>query len=334
MHQRHDTVERGMFAAHAEDAVGHDDRTAACLRREPKRSLELAHVEMFVDVLLGWPSKRDSIDDAAVIEFIANHRRLIGHERRDEAHHRGIGRRIQHGVRAAVEGSETPLQCDVWERGSADEANRAGASAIGGDRPLLGLDDLGAQRHAEIAVGIHAQECGASFTLNEIARAVNVTPRHDAADYAFPALETSALLHFVKPSGQNTNQSMGRHSCLAFYAPIFRATAINLLLMGGQRSLLGMLQQLKGAAIVLSALGQKQTYAVQPMSALPESRHLHPNSSGLSEVQFVASLRSESHCFGLPAPADETECVDASNEEGQRTRKLRGGKEQSRSGYG
>src|SRR6516165_12275531 len=81
-----------MISAHAEDAVGHDDRTAARPRREPKRSLELAHVEMFVDVLLGWPSKRGSIDDAVVIEFIADHRRLIGHEGRDEAHHRGIGR--------------------------------------------------------------------------------------------------------------------------------------------------------------------------------------------------------------------------------------------------
>src|SRR5262245_26492835 len=95
-----------------------------------------------------------------------------------------------------------------------------GPSAIGGGRPLLGLDDFGAQRQAEIAVGIHAQEWGVSLTLNEIARAVDVTPRHDAADHAFPALETSALRHFVKPSGQNTHQSVGRHSCLAFYAPI------------------------------------------------------------------------------------------------------------------
>jgi hypothetical protein len=212
-----------MIAAHAEDAVGHDDRTAACLRREPKRSLELAHVEMFVDVLLGWPRKRDSIDDAVVIEFIADHRRLVGHEGRDEPHHRGIGRRIQHGARAAVEGSETPLQRDVWGPGSADEADRTGASAIGGGRALLGLDDLGTQRHAEIAVGIHAQEWGVSLTLNEIAGAVDVTPRHDAADHAFPALESSALRHFVKPSGQNTHQSVGRHGCLAFYAPIFRA---------------------------------------------------------------------------------------------------------------
>src|SRR5215510_16448784 len=221
MHQRHDSVEGGMIAAHAEDAVGYDDRTAACLRRGPKRSLELAHVEVFVDVLLGWPSKRDSIDDAVVIELIADHRRLIGHEGRDEPHHRGVGRRIQYGARAAVEGSEAPLQRDVWGPGSADEASRAGTSAIGGGRPLLGLDDLGAQRHAEIAVGIHAQEWGASFTLNEIARAVDATPRHDAADYAFPALETSALRHFVKPSGQNTNQSVGRHNCLAFMRRCF-----------------------------------------------------------------------------------------------------------------
>ena len=214
--QRHDAVERGMIAAHAEDAVGHDDRTAACLRREPKRSLELAYVEMFVDVLLGGSSKRDRIDDAVVIEFIADHRRLIGHEGRDEAHHCGIGRRVQHGGRTTVEGSETPLQRDMRRPGSADEANRAGASAIGGGRPLLGLDDLGAQRHAEIVVGIHAQEWGVSLTLNEIARAVDVTPRHDAADHAFPALETSALRHFVKPSGQNTYQSVGRHGCLVF----------------------------------------------------------------------------------------------------------------------
>jgi hypothetical protein len=31
------------------------------------------------------------------------------------------------------------------------------------------------------------------------------------------------MRHFLKPSGQNTHQSVGRHGCLAFYAPIFRA---------------------------------------------------------------------------------------------------------------
>ena len=142
-----------------------------------------------------------AFDDAVVIEFIADHRRLVGYEGRNEAHHRGIGRRVQHGGRTTVEGCETPLQGDVRRPGSADEADRAGASAIGGGCPLLGLDDFGAQRHAEIAVGIHAQEWGVSLTLNEIARAVDVTPRHDAADHTFNALETSALRHFVKPSG-------------------------------------------------------------------------------------------------------------------------------------
>jgi len=73
-----DRIERSMIAAHAEDAIGHDDRTVACLRREPKRSLQFAHVEMFVDVLLDWSSEPDSIDDAVVIEFIADHRRLVG----------------------------------------------------------------------------------------------------------------------------------------------------------------------------------------------------------------------------------------------------------------
>src|SRR5262245_65991098 len=106
-----------MIAAHAEDAVGHDDRTAARLRREPKRSLELAHVEMFVDVLVRWSRKRDSIDDAIVIEFIADDRRLVGHEGRDEAHHRGIGRRIQHGARAAVEAREKHVEPCGWRPG-------------------------------------------------------------------------------------------------------------------------------------------------------------------------------------------------------------------------
>jgi hypothetical protein len=158
-----------------------------------------------------------------VIEFIADHRRLVGDEGPNEAHHCGIGRRVQHSGRATVEGCETPLQRDVRRPGSADETDRAGASAIGGGRPLLGLDDFGAQRHAEIAVRIHAQEWGVSLTLNQITGAVDVTPRHDAADHAFPALESSALRHFVKPSGQNTHQSVGRHGRLAFYVPIFRA---------------------------------------------------------------------------------------------------------------
>src|SRR5206468_3409564 len=60
--QRHHLVERRMVAAHAEDAVSDDDRARAALGRRRKRALELAHVEMGIDVFLGWPSERNRVD--------------------------------------------------------------------------------------------------------------------------------------------------------------------------------------------------------------------------------------------------------------------------------
>jgi hypothetical protein len=46
----------------------------------------------------------------------------------------------------------------------------------------------------------------------------------------------SALRHFVKPSGQNTHQSVGRHGCLAFYALAFYAPIFRALILAPSRS--------------------------------------------------------------------------------------------------
>ena len=157
-----------MVAAHAEHAVGHDDRAGAVLRRRFEATLKLAHVEVLVDVLFGWSRQRDRVDDAIMVEFVADDRGLVGDERRDYAHDRGISRGEQHSRRPGVEGREPPLQRDVRRPCSADEAHRAGADAIARGGRFLRRDHFRAQRHAEIIVGIHAQERRLALAFDEI----------------------------------------------------------------------------------------------------------------------------------------------------------------------
>src|SRR5262249_55591404 len=100
--------------------------------------------------------------------------------------------------------------------GAADEAHRARAGAVGRRGLLLGVDDLGAQRHAEIAVGIHAQKFFIALALDQVARPAPVARRNDLADRALRALEPSALPHLVEPCRERARQSLGRHRSVAF----------------------------------------------------------------------------------------------------------------------
>jgi hypothetical protein len=58
--------------------------------------------------------------------------------------------------------------------------------------------DLAAQRHAEIAVGIHAQERLVAFALDEETRAAIALRRNDAADDALAPFQPSAPLHLLE----------------------------------------------------------------------------------------------------------------------------------------
>ncbi len=70
--------------------------------------------------------QRGRVDDAIAVELVADDHGLIGHQRRQDAHDRRVGRAEQHGAGAAVECGQALLQGEVRLRSAADEADRAG----------------------------------------------------------------------------------------------------------------------------------------------------------------------------------------------------------------
>ena len=154
----HDLAEVGVIAAHAEDAVRDDDSARAGARQCRQMPLQLVVVEVRIDALLGRARQRDGVDDRVVIERVADHRRLVGDERREHAHHRRVGGAEQHAGLAPVEGGEPRLQLHVRRPGAGDEAHGARPDAVAAHGLLLGLHHARRKRQSEIAVGVHAQE--------------------------------------------------------------------------------------------------------------------------------------------------------------------------------
>jgi hypothetical protein len=71
-----------MIAAHAENAVGDDDGALARLGGLSEAALEVVDVEVTVDVLLAGPRQGDRVDDAVMVEFVADDGGLVGYKRR------------------------------------------------------------------------------------------------------------------------------------------------------------------------------------------------------------------------------------------------------------
>ena len=90
--QHHNSIKRRMIAAHTEHAISYNNRACALVRHRFEMSLEIADIEVFIDSLLGRPGQRDRVDNAIVVELVADHRRLIGDERRYQTHKGSIGR--------------------------------------------------------------------------------------------------------------------------------------------------------------------------------------------------------------------------------------------------
>jgi hypothetical protein len=178
-----------VIPAHAEHAVGHHER-ALTLRvgRLCERGLERGQVQMRVDIPLGGPRQTDRVDDAVVIELVADHRGLFGDQRRKDAHHGGVGRAPDHGGRPLVEARELALELDVRLPGTADEADSAGSGAVATGSRLLGRNDGRLARHPEVAVRIHAQEGARALAGDAVARTPPFGGRDDFGEDGLPAL--------------------------------------------------------------------------------------------------------------------------------------------------
>ena len=126
-------------------------------------ALELVEIEVAVDALIGRARERDRIDDAVVIERIADDGGLVRDELRQHTHDGRIGRAEQHAGFAPVKLREPPLERDVRRPRAADEAHRARPGAVASNRLLLGGEHARIQRQPEVAVGVHAQVAAAGL---------------------------------------------------------------------------------------------------------------------------------------------------------------------------
>ena len=74
-------LERRAIAAHGEDPVGDDDGAPAIGAGRRQLRLYIIEIEMLIDVLFLGPGEAHGVDDAAVVEFVADDRRLGRNQR-------------------------------------------------------------------------------------------------------------------------------------------------------------------------------------------------------------------------------------------------------------
>ncbi len=146
-----------------------------------------------------------------MVELVADDGRLGGQQRRQHPHRGGVGGAEDHPRLAAVEAGQPALELDVLGVGAADEAHRAGAGAQPARRLLLGRHHLGAQRHAQIAVGVHAQEGALALAGEQEPRSALTGRRLDAGDDVFRPLGGAAGLELGELGGQHPVQSIAGH---------------------------------------------------------------------------------------------------------------------------
>src|SRR6185437_9700988 len=176
---------------------------------EPR--LELGEVEVAVDIALARPAEAQRIDDAVVVELVADDGGVGGHQLRQQSHHRRIGGAVNHRRLAPMKRGEALFERAMRRPGAADEAHgaRPGAEAL--DRALFRGANLTLERQAEIGIGVHAQEGLVALALDENARSAAGRGRQDAAYNGLLALAAALLLEFCQFGEQDSFDPIVRH---------------------------------------------------------------------------------------------------------------------------
>lgn len=177
-----------MVAAHGKNPVGNYDgalRFADCVLQF---TVETAYVVVFVNRLAGRARKPDGVDDAVVIQLIADQCGGIGGQCGERAQYGSVRRAENHGRLPTMKFGQAAFQFDVRSVRAADEAHgaRTGAEYLGCF--FFSIDHLRPQRHAEIGIRIHANEGFVAFTLEDEAWTPATRRRHHAHYYRFLSL--------------------------------------------------------------------------------------------------------------------------------------------------
>ena len=136
---------------------------ATSLKRAPAASaslqlrLEVGHVVVAVPVALRL-AQADAVDDARVVQLVADHRVLLAQQGLEEAAVRVEAARVQDAVVHAEEGGEGALQLLVDRLRAADEPHRGHAVAVAVERRLAGGHQPRIVGEAEVVVRAEVED--------------------------------------------------------------------------------------------------------------------------------------------------------------------------------
>ncbi len=150
--------QRGEIAVHAEHGIGDDERPALAFAGE--EVVELGGVFVRVDAE-GRAREAASVEDARVVQAVAEDRVALAGERRDRADVGHVaGREDDRGL-GALESRDGVFEFAVDGHRARDEPRRAAAGAVFIGRRLRRLDQFGMVGEPEIVVRAEADVVGA-----------------------------------------------------------------------------------------------------------------------------------------------------------------------------
>jgi len=210
----HDLIDRSVVAAHREDAVGDHQHALGAPLGTLDLFVERAQIEVRVDTFVQWPRKPHRVDDAIVVEFITDDDGFLAHQRHDRAHDRRVGSGEDHAGPTPVESRQFRFELDVGQAGAADEAHRPGPGAEARGGGLLGGDDVGSQRHAEVRVRVHADEGAVALSGEVEARAAAAGRRVGGDDDGFDPLGGAGFVKLGDVRGERAGHPVNRHALI------------------------------------------------------------------------------------------------------------------------
>ncbi len=143
----------GDDAVHREHAVGRDQREAGSRSlRFPELRLEIGHVVVAVAKALRL-AEADAVDDARVIQFVADHGILLAEQRLEEPAVGVEAAPVQDGGVGPEKRSERAFERRVDALRAADEAHRRHSEAVAGEPFSGGTDKPRIVGESQVVVG-------------------------------------------------------------------------------------------------------------------------------------------------------------------------------------
>src|SRR3989344_2026251 len=168
-----DLLQRSDVRIHAEHPVGRDE-DILCALRFPQLLREVSHVQVLVDEALRL-AQPDAVDDARVVELIADDRIALPQQRLEDSRVRIEARAVQHRVVHGEKSGDFALQLPVRLLGAADEADRGHAVPPALQASSCGPDNRKMSRAPQVVVRAEVEHFTAADADDGLLAALKLT---------------------------------------------------------------------------------------------------------------------------------------------------------------